>query len=962
MKRLFLLLLAVLAVSGLLASSLNLIAIATENHDSTPATFREQVSKLADSGLEIYFYNDTYIIAGTDRPDYPGAVSLGRADKGKLYLLTKLPVQHQKPVTEAGEILLDLGSQLLLRSQDNELQLRSRLANPFTPLELKPLKLGAATSLTHELAADRNAIQDLIAQVSADSVLYFIQSLQNFQTRYALADNRLAVANWIKGQFQRFGITASELHNFQWQGTTQYNVVATIPGTVYPDTYIIVGGHHDSITGDNPYVFAPGADDNASGTVAAIEMARVMMASGFQPKCSIRFVTFAAEEFGLWGSKAYAQMADNTDMDIRLMINHDMIANTNPDPDDPRVLLMPYDGFMQHTDHAAAITSQYTPLVPVYGSLNLSASDSYSFWQRGFPVIYYFEYNFSQVYHSNNDTVANLNPDYCAKVIRASTAVAASYANMPSPPANLQALDLGTGNAIQVSWNASTDPSFAHYKIYWGNEEGDYPNTQNTSSTVFTIPGQTEGQACYVAVSTVDNSGNESYLVTASATPRLIPLTPQNFVDSPVLNGITLSWTANTELDLMAYKLYRSLSPDEPGELVSTLNPNVTTYSDVDLEGSLNYYYYRLCAVDINQNQSPFTVALKSRPVTLNQGILVIDETLNFNGSNPFQPTDEMVDSFYDGLAQNLNITSHLDLEADPLVIKLADLGVFNAVLWHGNDYSDTVYPYSVKEALKKYIEFGGKVLFSVFHPSQAFELNAGYPATFGSNTFINEVLGISGVDYQAAARFKYAVSQLSAAPPLQVDPDKTPVSFNGHIFLVESLVPANANSVIYLYGSDYASSTGQGSLNDEPVAIYHAFGAGKAITLSFPLYSMENASARQFLEYVFHIVFGLPLDNDDPSLSPGARLSISAAYPNPFSTEARIELNSKSFDKPLQVQIFNLRGQLVKTLFQDVPDPKTELIWDGRDNTGRIVSSGIYLLKATQAGQTTSRKLLKIK
>jgi Zn-dependent M28 family amino/carboxypeptidase len=112
--------------------------------------------------------------------------------------------------------------------------------------------------------------------------------------------------------------------------------------------------------------------------VAAIEMARVMMASGFQPKCSIRFVTFAAEEFGLWGSKAYAQMADNTDMDIRLMINHDMIANTNPNPDDPRVLLMPYDGFMQHTDHAAAITSQYTPLVPVYGSLNLSASDSYS--------------------------------------------------------------------------------------------------------------------------------------------------------------------------------------------------------------------------------------------------------------------------------------------------------------------------------------------------------------------------------------------------------------------------------------------------------------------------------------------------------------------------------------------------------------------------------------------------------
>lgn len=957
-------LVAVLAGGMLLATSLNLIAIPTDNltQDSSSAVLRNEVVKLSEAGLDVYFYNDAYIIAGTESTDFPGSLSLGKVDDGRLYLLTKLPAEHQKPILDSGEQLLDLGSQILIRSIYDELQLRSRLSNPFTPLETRPLKLSMSNSLSHELASDRNAIQDLIAQVSADSVLYFIQSLQNFQTRYAFADNRLAVANWIKAQFQRFGISASELHNFQWQGTTQYNVVATIPGTVYPDTYIIVGGHHDSITGDNPYVFAPGADDNASGTVAAIEMARVMMASGFQPKCSIRFVTFAAEEFGLWGSKAYAQMADNTDMDIRLMINHDMIANTNPNPDDPRVLLMPYDGFMQHTDHAAAITSQYTPLVPVYGSLNLSASDSYSFWQRGFPVIYYFEYNFSQVYHSNNDTVANLNPDYCAKVIRASTAVAASYANMPSPPANVQALDLGTGHGIQVSWSASTDPSFAYYKISWGTEEGVYSNTQYTDSTVYPIYGLSDGQTCYVAVSTVDNSDNESYPVAVSAIPRLIPLTPESFVDSPVINGINLSWTANTELDMNLYKLYRSQNPDENGELIATLNPNVTTYSDSALEGSLNYYYYRLCAVDSNLHQSPFTEALKSRPVTLNLGILVIDETLDFNGSNPFQPTDEMVDSFYDGLGQNLLYTYHLDLEADPQVIKLADLGVFEAVLWHGNDYTDAVYPYSVKDALRQYIELGGKVMFSVYHPSQAFELNAGYPATFGENTFINEVLGISGVDYQAAARFKYAVSQLSAAPPLQVDPNKTPVSFNGHIFHVESLVPANANSVIYRYGSDYASSTGQGSLNDEPVAIYNVYGAGKAITLSFPLYSMESASARQFLEYVFHIVFGLPLDNDDPGLSPGARLSISAAYPNPFSTEARIELNSKSFDKPLQVQIFNLRGQLVKTLFQDVPDPKTELIWDGRDTSGRQVSSGIYLIKASQAGQTVKRKLLKIK
>jgi hypothetical protein len=108
------------------------------------------------------------------------------------------------------------------------------------------------------------------------------------------------------------------------------------------------------------------------------------------------------------------------------------------------------------------------------------------------------------------------------------------------------------------------------------------------------------------------------------------------------------------------YKLYRSQNPDETGELIATLNPNVTTYSDSALEGSLNYYYYRLCAVDSNLHQSPFTEALKSRPVTLNQDILVIDETLDFNGSNPFQPTDEMVDSFYYGLGKTCSIPTIL--------------------------------------------------------------------------------------------------------------------------------------------------------------------------------------------------------------------------------------------------------------------------------------------------------------
>ena len=204
-------------------------------------------------------------------------------------------------------------------------------------------------------------LQNLVDAVEADSVLSHIQGLQDFGTRYCFADNRAAVSQWIRDLFISFGVPHVELHQFELDGTDQYNVVATIPGSVYPDEYIIVGGHHDSYNQyDDPYLSAPGADDNASGTAACLEMARVMMACGYRPRRSIRFVTFAAEEWGMIGSYAYAGYALENEMDIRLMINHDMIGNNTAAPGEWQVSLMPYEVSLEHSYRALDITPLYT--------------------------------------------------------------------------------------------------------------------------------------------------------------------------------------------------------------------------------------------------------------------------------------------------------------------------------------------------------------------------------------------------------------------------------------------------------------------------------------------------------------------------------------------------------------------------------------------------------------------------
>ncbi|GAB1468799.1 hypothetical protein MASR2M64_15530 [Candidatus Cloacimonadota bacterium] len=964
MKR-YILVLLIAIVAGILAATPQYILGIPNSKalkQANTSVLRQAVNTLANSGLDVYYYNETQIIAGSNSLGYPDAKLLGKAEDGSLYLVTKLGMGKDSEINNCGNILIDLGTSLLLQTKLDEIQLRQKISNPFILLELNPLRLSPQTAPPMELNSNRTTIESLLTQVNADSVLYFIQSLQDMQTRYALADNRLTVANWIKSQFLRFGISNAALHDFQWQGTTQYDVVATITGSVYPDTYIVVGGHHDSITRTTPYILAPGADDNASGAVAALEMARVMMATGYQPKCSIRFVTFAAEEFGLWGSKAYAQYAEAEAMNIRLMMNHDMIANNIAG--DQRVLLMPYDGYLDYSNRAAQITSQYTSLVPVYGTLNSGSSDSHSFWQKGYPVVYYFEYNFSPWYHSDDDLTANIDPVYCAEVIRASTAVAATFSSLPNAPSNLRAWDAGNGNSLTVVWGLSYDSNIDHYKLSYTNTVSSETITVTAPNNLCVLNNLQEGVRYDISVCSVDASGNESSSVYTSGTPLQIPLMPANFTIAPFQTAIELSWHPNSEIDLAGYHIWRSMDANTVGDLLATVmaSDEFTTYIDEAVIGSQQYYYYRLTAFDNDLNESPYSEVLRSRPVTMDQGILIVDETKNFSGSNPFQPTDGMVDTYYDNLLQGFDVTAHIDLEELIEPLRLDDIGIYSSILWHGNDYGEVTYPSSIKGVLREYINRGGNILFSVYFPSKAFEQSSSYPATYPSTSFMRQVLGISTVDYNSGARFKYATPTWTSIPYQEVDSLKTTAVFNGHIYRVESITPEVSGDMLYAYDSDYANSSMQGVLNGQSVGVHHQYGLGETMTLSFPLYNMEQASAKAFVNRVFGFIFNEPSPIDDQLIVPAAGLSVSPNHPNPFRNNTIFSITSKDIHSPMTVQVYNLKGQLVTTLFSGIPAAKSSFNWDGRDSKGMQVSSGIYLLKIQQQSAVVNSKMLRMK
>jgi hypothetical protein len=860
-------------------------------------------------------------------------------------------------------IFLLIGNELCkLNVAANDLNKRGNLMKKVTLSILLIFTLSCICAQAGFDLARQVDLQNLVDAVEADSVLSYIQGLQDFGTRYCFADNRAAVSQWIRDLFISFGVPHVELQQFELDGTDQYNVVATIPGSVYPDEYIIVGGHHDSLSANSdPFELAPGADDNASGTAACLEMARVMMACGYRPKRSIRFVTFAAEEWGMHGSYAYAGYALENEMDIRLMINHDMIANNTADPSDWQVRLMPYEVSLEHSYRAQNITSLYTNMQTYFGELNSLASDGVPFWEAGYDVVYFFEDVRSPYIHTSDDTVENIDPAYAAEVIRASTAVAATFADMPQSPANLVVHNYGDGESLHLAWDLSPDPAVSHYRIHWGSGYSDLAdNYVDCTGSSYILSGLTEGTPYLVGVYSVDAFGLESMGALGTGTPFDAPLAPTELTGSPARRHVQLSWQPNHEHDLAGYKVYRSTEADAQGSLLATVPASDTSYRDQSVNGGLHSYYYRVCGFDHDGNIGPASQVIRSRPLTLNQGALIVDETIGGSGSTVFTPTDEMVDEFY---ADMLDVYEPQLIDLAKLdELQLIDLGVFSCLLWHGNDLTNISSAAACTDVLREYVGMGGKVLFSVYHPSTAFEMNAGYPATFEAGDFIYDVLGIAEVDFTNQSRFKTALPLQPGYPLIQVDPLKSLSALNHHINRVEGMTPTDNATAIYAYAGEYDNDSAQGYLNGLAVGIKNDYALGSAITLSFPLYYMETDSAKALVQHVFRHEFAELYPAEIGGNTPAASLSLSLPAPNPFSASARITLKANDCSQNTSLKIYNQRGQLVRTLMQDKPIGVEVFSWDARDDDGNRVSSGVYFLQAKQGDQSITRKMVYIR
>ena len=198
------------------------------------------------------------------------------------------------------------------------------------------------------------------------------------------------------------------------------NVIGFIEGTEKPDEVIVVSAHYDHMGIINGKIYN-GADDNASGTSAIMEMAEafaIAAENGDAPKRSILFIAFSGEEEGLLGSKYYVEKPvrpiDNTivNLNIDMIGRQDLKYSENPD----YVYIIGSDRISKDLHQLSEETNnKYSNLRLdyTYNDLNdpnryFERSDHYSFAQENIPIIFYFNGTHGD-YHQHTDTVDKIN-------------------------------------------------------------------------------------------------------------------------------------------------------------------------------------------------------------------------------------------------------------------------------------------------------------------------------------------------------------------------------------------------------------------------------------------------------------------------------------------------------------------------------------------------------------------------
>jgi leucyl aminopeptidase len=275
-----------------------------------------------------------------------------------------------------------------------------------------------------EAASDAKA--SAVAKVSGDRMMATVEALAQFGTRVFYTSSATNSSVYIYDQFADLGLWVYFQH-VDVSGFSVRNIVAVLNGSEGNLPQTLFGAHYDSSSGNlwnlsaGGTLPAPGADDDASGVAAVIELATIL--SEMHLKGTVKFVAFAAEEAGLNGSRYFAEQelaqgVTYSGTAILDMIGY-RIGSTNG-----AMIFQDYGTNPLGSSMVKAVDDYSLALsvIPVTGK-DMVSSDHASFWRVGYPSLLVIEKFSSKLpenpyYHTSMDTPDRLSPEQMVEITR----------------------------------------------------------------------------------------------------------------------------------------------------------------------------------------------------------------------------------------------------------------------------------------------------------------------------------------------------------------------------------------------------------------------------------------------------------------------------------------------------------------------------------------------------------------
>lgn len=413
-------------------------------------------------------------------------------------------------------------------------------------------------------------IISMLRSVSANRIESDIRKLVSFGTRNTLStqDNPNrgigAARDWIFNEFEKIsrdcgGCLIVEKQSFTQpkaprvpEPTLLTNVIATLKGSTDPDRIYVVSGHYDSMCSSptDAACDAPGANDDASGTAAVIELARVMSKHKFD--ATIIFMAVAGEEQGLLGATYFAEQAKQKGLRIEAMFTNDIIGGVTTQKNSPnrnRVRVfsegVPSNETPQEANTRRSVggendsssrqlarfikeqADRYIKDFKVWMIYRrdryLRGGDHIPFLERGFAAVRITEADEDYNHQHQNvrtengvfygDTPEFVDFGYVANVTRVNLVALASLALAPAAPKNVGIVTSRLTNDTDLKWDPNLDSDLAGYEIVWRDTSS--PEWTNSlfvgNVTTYTIKQKSKDNF-FFGVRAVDKDGNRSLI------------------------------------------------------------------------------------------------------------------------------------------------------------------------------------------------------------------------------------------------------------------------------------------------------------------------------------------------------------------------------------------------------------------------------------------------------------------